>query len=303
MKQYISRYLVPFRFFFTLRVRRLREYRFQSIFPLFFIYLWIVLAVWQVCCCFLPWFPILFFCIYHSVCILGKCSPICACWTQNVWAASQNCATKCVLFKCYYFEWKKNTTIYVYISQITNIKNRNQIAGTWSEWALAHTPKKESQCSQENIKKRAHTPQFSEISVKDWLCLRGAINECAKESNWKRKIYVISQYTLHNKRKNNHTNFYVSFNSFSIAQCVSDSGHYNFVSMFVVPCCCFVAIFSFFLSSFCWTLLTHNRLSNNTIEQHKFLVFFFDYLALVLILYVDILPIRRWDWSAGFYLI
>lgn len=55
-------------------------------------------------------------------------------------------------------------------------------------------------------------------------------------------------YTLHNKRKNNHTNFYVSFNSFSIAQCVSDSGHYNFVSMFVVPCCCcYVMCFFFFL--------------------------------------------------------
>lgn len=59
-----------------------------------------------------------------------------------------------VLFKLLYL---KN------ISQITNIKNPK------TKW-------------HEEMKRVKH--HNLQISVKDWLCLRGAINECSKESNW-----------------------------------------------------------------------------------------------------------------------
>lgn len=92
--------------------------------------------------------------------------------------------------------------------------------------------------------------------------------------------------TLHNKRKNNHTNFYVSFNSFSIAQCVSDSGHYNFVSMFVVRYIVVVAIFLGELSSFIQSVLSSRQLKHKFSRVQFSIIWLWRY-------YVDVLPIRQ----------
>lgn len=116
------------------------------------------------------WFPILFFrlCIYRlSAFALNSRrnarllnSKRLVLFTQQI---SQNILSEYVPFKSLYLQ--KN------ISQITNIKNQKPNA--IKKW-----------------KDRKH--HNLQISVKDWLCLRGAINECSKESNWNLKNVFIS---------------------------------------------------------------------------------------------------------------
>lgn len=155
----------------------LTEYHFQS-FPSFWLYLWIVLVVWQfflVWLCFFstlrfnsffigfrsffsPYFS-LAFCIYRLSAFAWNARPILrflnskrlVLFTQPF---QKRFLKEHVLFKLLYL---KN------ISQITNIKNPK------TKW-------------HEEMKRVKH--HNLQISVKDWLCLRGAINECSKESNW-----------------------------------------------------------------------------------------------------------------------
>lgn len=91
--------------------RRLREYRFQSaVFPSFLLYLWIVLAVWQFVVAVVllfffsstrsPWlcgFSSDPFCAFIICMHFGKCSPICARWTQNACCLSELLQSVCTI--------------------------------------------------------------------------------------------------------------------------------------------------------------------------------------------------------------